>query len=149
MGTTLVSLLIKNEIAYVNHVGDSRRYLFDFGDNKFAQITEDHSEVWELYKNGHIEKDDIINNPRKNIITQALGSAQNIKINHYTMNLSKKCLFLLCSDGLTDVVIDNTIRNIIVNGSNLKRIAKSLYSLSQENKSKDDVTIILVSNFKL
>lgn len=149
MGTTLVSLLIKNEMAYINNVGDSRLYLFNFDDKQFKQITEDHSEVWELYKNGHIEKNEIINNPRKNIITQALGSTKNVQLNNYNIKLPNKYLFLLCSDGLTDVMIDDKIRNTIEKGSNLKSIAKSLFNLSQENKSKDDVTIVLVSNLTL
>lgn len=146
MGTTLVSLLIKNGTAYINNVGDSRLYLFDFDNHTFKQITEDHSEVWELYREGYIEKDDIISNPRKHILTQALGTEKNIKINSYSLKLPQKYLFLLCSDGLTDVMTDNAILDTIGKADNLQKKAKSLYDLSQEMKSKDDVTILLVSN---
>ncbi|MEA3499587.1 MAG: Stp1/IreP family PP2C-type Ser/Thr phosphatase [Candidatus Marinimicrobia bacterium] len=149
MGTTLVNLLIKDEFAYINNVGDSRLYLFDFDKDKFQQITEDHSEVWKLYEQKIISKEDIITHPRKNIITQAMGIDKNVKQNSYEIKLPKKYLFLLCSDGLTDVMIDDAIQNIIEESSNLEEITESLYNLSQENKSKDDVSIVVVSNFKL
>jgi len=148
MGTTLVSLLIKNEMAYINNVGDSRLYLLNFDNNKFEQITEDHSEVWELYKLGVIEKDEIISHPRKNIITQAMGIDENVKQNSYKIKLPNKYLFLLCSDGLTDVMTDDQILDIIKKSKNLKECAKSLYKLSQENHSRDDVSIIVISNSK-
>ena len=148
MGTTLVSLLIKNEMAYINNVGDSRLYLLNFDNNKFEQITEDHSEVWELYKLGAITKNDIISHPRKNIITQAMGIDQNVEQNSYRIKLPKKYLFLLCSDGLTDVMTDDAILEIIKQSKNLKECSESLYELSQKNYSRDDVSIVLVSNYK-
>ncbi|MEA1986922.1 MAG: Stp1/IreP family PP2C-type Ser/Thr phosphatase [Candidatus Marinimicrobia bacterium] len=149
MGTTLVNLLIKDKFAYINNVGDSRLYLFDFDKDKFQQITEDHSEVWKLYEQKIISKEDIITHPRKNIITQAMGIDEEIKINEYKIALPKKFLFLLCSDGLTDVMTDNSILKIIKKSKNLENCANSLYELSQKNNSRDDVTILLVSNFKL
>jgi protein phosphatase len=144
MGTTLVSLLLTPKYAYIHNVGDSRLYLYD---NRLVQITEDHSEVWQLYKQGLIEKDEIINNRKKNIITEAIGTNAHVKMNSYAIEVPEKFIFLLCSDGLTDVMTDGEIDSVIKNGSNLNGIADSLYRLSQKKGSKDDVSIILVSNY--
>jgi len=146
MGTTLVSLLIKGNVAYIANIGDSRLYLLDIDNNSFEQITEDHSEVWELYKQGHISKDDIIHNNRKHILTQALGTEKNISVNTYQIKLPKQYLFLLCSDGLTDVATDGMILHTLSHAESLKSASDALYKLSQDNHSKDDVTILLVSN---
>ena len=146
MGSTLVSLLILGKEAYIANVGDSRLYLLDIDNNDFKQITEDHSEVWELYKQGHIEKDDIIHNNRKHILTQALGTENNVTVNTYCIKLPKQYMFLLCTDGLTDVATDEMLLNTISQSSNIEACAKALYDLSQKHDSKDDVTILLVTN---
>ncbi len=146
MGSTLVSLLILGKEAYIANVGDSRLYLFDLDNSRFEQITEDHSEVWELYKNGHIEKDDIINNRRKHILTQAMGTEGDVKVNTYNIKLPKQYMFLLCTDGLTDVATDEMLLHTISQSSDIDDCAKDLYDLSQKHDSKDDVTILLVTN---
>ena len=146
MGTTIVSLLILGKEAYIANVGDSRLYLLDIDNNEFKQITEDHSEVWELYRQGHIEKDDIIHNNRKHILTQALGTEKNVNVNTYNIKLPKQYVFLLCSDGLTDVATDKMLLQTISQSSNIEDCAQDLYDLSQMHDSKDDVTIMLVSN---
>ncbi len=146
MGTTLVSLLIKEDQAYIANIGDSRLYLLDLDTGSFKQITEDHSEVWELYKQGHISKDDIIHNNRKHILTQALGTEKVINTNTYQLKLPQNYVFLLCSDGLTDVATDRMILNTIYKASSIESVTDELYTLSQDNNSKDDVTIMLVSN---
>jgi len=145
MATTLVNLVIKDEKAYLDSVGDSRIYLFE--KDKLVQISEDHSLVWEDYKKGTFPKNMINKMPYKNIITQAIGLSSTVKINSYEITLPKKYLFLLCSDGLTDVVDDDEIENILKNAVDLKTCAHELYDLSQHKKSADDVTITLVSNY--
>ncbi|MCK4695247.1 MAG: serine/threonine-protein phosphatase [Candidatus Cloacimonetes bacterium] len=145
MGTTFVSLLIKDETAYINNVGDSRLYYFR--NNKLEQITDDHSIVWEYYKNNLITKDDILRSNEKHIITQAMGLEVSVKINDYDISLPDKYLFLLCSDGLTDVTFDKDIEGIIKNSKSLKECVEKLYEISQKNLSRDDVTLILVSNY--
>jgi protein phosphatase len=144
MGTTLVSLLVKDKKAIIHNVGDSRLYIFA---DKLKQITEDHSEVWKLYKKGFITKDEIIHNRKKNIITQSIGFDSEITPNSYEIGLPKQFLFFLCSDGITDVMIDREIEAVIKAKSSLQEIADSLYDLSQEKGSKDDASIILVSNY--
>lgn len=145
MSTTLVSLLIHNEHAYINNVGDSRLYIYT--QNKLKQITEDQSPVWKLYKKGYITKDDIIKHEKKNIISQVIGLEQDIEINSYKISLPEKYIFLLCSDGLTDVTLDREINEIISGIKDLKTGVEKLYQISQKNHTLDDVTIILVSNY--
>ena len=144
MGTTLVSVLIKASKAYINNVGDSRFYLFS---NSLKQITEDHSQVWELYKKGLITKEQIIKNKNKNIITEAIGVDPSTKINQYTIDLPEKYILLLCSDGLTDVMIDADIEKIIKKRKALEQTGEDLYKLALKKRTRDDVSIILISNY--
>ena len=145
MGTTLVSLLIKRKEALVHNVGDSRCYVY--ANNKLKQITEDHSEVWELYEKGLIEKDDILTSARKNILTQAIGLKEKLEINNYIVTLPAEYIFLLCSDGVSDVIKDSDLESVIKNSLNLKDCADTLMKTSISNGSKDDITILLVSNY--
>lgn len=144
MSTTLVSLLLQENTAYLNNVGDSRIYIFT--DNKLEQITEDHSVVWKYYKQGLITKDEIIQSRKKHLITEALGLYTQPKINSYSFPLPEKFLFLLCTDGLTDVCKDNEIENVLKQNNDLDSTLEELYNLSQKNGSRDDVTMVLIKN---
>jgi hypothetical protein len=114
--------------------------------NELQQITKDDSEVWELYEKGYIKKDEIIKNPRKHLLSQALGVEKNVKVHTYKVDLPDKYMFLLCSDGLTDVATDKMLLENILQANSLKESAEKLYDISQANKSKDDVTILLITN---
>ena len=144
MSTTLVSLILKENTAYLNNVGDSRIYIFT--DDKLEQVTEDHSVVWKYYKQGLITKDEIIQSKKKHLITEALGLNTQPKINEYQIKLSEKFLFLLCTDGLTDVCKDSEIENVLKQNKNLESTIEELYNLSQKNGSRDDVTMVLIKN---
>jgi len=145
MGTTLVSLLLKNNKAYLNNVGDSRAYLFQ--NDKIEQITEDHSVVWEYYKQNIITKEDILHSNVKNIITEAIGLKKNPKINDYELDLSGDFAFLLCSDGVTDFVQDKEIETIFQQTKSFEERVLNLYDLTQKKQSNDDVSIIIVQNY--
>ncbi len=144
MSTTMVSLLLKDDQAYIHNVGDSRIYIFT--ENKLKQITEDHSVVWDHYQQGIITKDEIINSNIKHLLTEAIGLKSELKINSYTIPLPKEYTFLLCSDGLTDVTIDSKIEDIIRTTSDLQRCVEHLYQLALGNSSRDDVTLICAKN---
>jgi len=145
MGTTMVSLLIKDEEAFINNVGDSRIYLMS--DQKLSQITEDHSPVWELYRNNLISKDDILKDPRKNLITQAMGLKKEVDPYNRIMKLPEKYIFLLCSDGLTDVTKDQEIEEVLLSCLSCQQCLERLYQLSQKHQSIDDVSMIIISNY--
>ncbi|MBN1969919.1 MAG: serine/threonine-protein phosphatase [Candidatus Delongbacteria bacterium] len=144
MGTTAVTLMISDDKAYIHNVGDSRCYKYHHGDLK--QLTKDDSVVWDLYEKGMIAKDDIIKNNRKHVITQAIASEASVDVRTYpVLNLRNDLIFLLCSDGLHDVMIDDQIKNILNDYSDLEKNAEKLINLALQNKSKDDITLILVS----
>ncbi len=143
MSTTAVCLLIKDDKAYITNCGDSRLYLFT--DGKLTQVTEDHSVVWEYYKQGYITKDEIILSSRKNLITEAIGLGLEPKVDSYTIDLPDKFTFLLCSDGLTDVATDSEIKSVLHQQLKSKQCVKALYNLSQTHFSRDDVTVVMVS----
>jgi len=145
LGTTLVSLLIKDNFAYLFSIGDSRIYLLTNG--KLQQITEDQSPVWKLYRSGIITKDEMVLHPLKNLMDQALGLTRKPLVNSYIMELPKKFIYLICSDGLTDTVTDKKIRPVFRKSGSLRSSLDNLYELSQENGSRDDVTMILISNY--
>lgn len=142
MGTTLVAALFLNNIAYFYSVGDSRAYLFN--DKKLLQITEDQSEVWQLYKTGLISKDDLRHHPRNNIITMAVGINQNIDIQQYEYKYNKEDMFLLCSDGLTDMVSEEEITKILNKNKSLNNITKDLIHAANKNGGKDNITVIVI-----
>ena len=125
MSTTAVCLLVKDDKAYITNCGDSRLYLFT--DGKLTQVTEDHSVVWEYYKQGYITKDEIILSSIKNLLTEAIGLRTEPKVDSYTIDLPDKFAFLLCSDGLTDMVEGESIREALLHPSDLEQTAGRLY----------------------
>lgn len=143
MSTTLISLLIKDDMAYLNNVGDSRIYKFQ--NDYLTQVTEDHSVVWEYYTRNLITKDEIIDSRIKNLVTEALGLNQYPRINNYILGLPDKYTFLLCSDGLSDVATDVEIEQVMrEHKDNLENCTKNLYKLAIEKGSADDITIVVV-----
>ena len=143
MGTTLVSsLIIKNRII-IHSVGDSRCYRFREGN--FIQLTEDQSEVWELYKIGAITKDEIRGHPRNNIITSAIGTEPGVKINEYIYLVNKNDIYLMCSDGLSDMISDEEIKNILNSSISFEKKSEALINAANEAGGKDNITVISIS----
>jgi protein phosphatase len=142
MGTTLVSsVIIKNRII-LHSVGDSRCYRFRKGN--LIQLTEDQSEVWEIYKIGAITKDEIRGHPRNNIINFAIGTEHKVKINEYVYEVNKKDLYLICSDGLSDMVSDDEIEKILGSSLSLTKKCKVLIQAANDAGGKDNITVILI-----
>lgn len=145
MGTTLVSLLVKGNNSYINSVGDSRFYCYR-GD-ELIQITEDQSLVWQLYKKGIITKEELRMHPENSIITYAVGAeiyltAENV--NRYSIDNREGDLFLICSDGLTDMVPERTICDILSSGNELDKKAENLLSEALYSGGRDNISIVLV-----
>ncbi|AIQ17838.1 serine/threonine protein phosphatase [Paenibacillus sp. FSL H7-0357] len=102
MGTTVVSVLLKGSAGYIGHIGDSRAYLVK--DGAATQLTEDHTLVNELFKNGQISLEELDNHPRRNVLTRALGTDPEVHADLAPVNLAMGELLLLCSDGLSNFV---------------------------------------------
>jgi PPM family protein phosphatase len=143
MGSTLTALTFMGENFHIAQVGDSRAYLLRNG--VLAQLTEDHSLVWPLYKGGMITKEGISRNPRKNLITRSIGTQPQVEADLWTGQVMERDLFLLCSDGLTDVLTDADLCRILLDsGNNVQQLSDSLVAAANDGGGPDNVTAVLV-----
>lgn len=142
MGTTVTMCLILDGEMYVGHVGDSRAYLLR--DKELTQITQDHSLVGELLRIGSITKDEAVNHPKKNIITRALGSDPKIKVDVFNRELKRGDKIILCTDGLTNMVTEGKILDILLSDENPSAICSTLVNISNEAGGIDNTTIMII-----
>ena len=149
MGTTLVATLIIQNTVFCVNVGDSRMY-FMKGD-KIKQITKDHSYVQYLLDMGQITEQEAEVFPNKNIITRAVGTESSVKPDFIRESASEGTYMLLCSDGLTNFVSDEGIRDIVISADrkNLDQVSLSLtvrrlIDCANENGGADNITALLV-----
>ena len=144
MGTTFVAACIEQESLYVLNIGDSRLYLIS-EKGTIRQITQDHSLVEEKILRGEIERKDAKNHPEKNVITRALGAADQVVPDFFEVELSAGDYILLCSDGLTNMVEDSVIKETVLNSeASLKEKAECLVELANKNGGRDNISLILV-----
>ena len=111
MGSTLTVLVFRDNQYYIAQVGDSRAYLLR--DGTLNQLTQDHSLVWPLYKSGIISKEDISRHPQKNLITRSIGTQPQVEADLQEGDALAGDVYLLCSDGLTDVLSDQEIQSLL------------------------------------
>ena len=145
MGTTVVVATIRDGVLQVANVGDSRLYII--GQNEIRQITRDHSLVEEMVRMGGIDRQSARSHPDKNIITRAVGALDNIEADFFEEKLQPGDMVLLCSDGLTNMLEDEEIREIIREQSTLSEKGKRLIDTANENGGKDNISVILVDPF--
>ncbi len=141
MGTTLVAATVKNDAVYVVNVGDSR--LYKIGD-KIEQITEDHSLVEEMVRMGEISEEQARNHPDKNIITKAMGVSDTVEPDYFDTDLQKGECLLMCSDGLTNMVSDRQIKEIVELRTDLESCAKELIRAANQNGGRDNIAVVLI-----
>ncbi|MBW2029289.1 MAG: serine/threonine-protein phosphatase [Deltaproteobacteria bacterium] len=144
MGTTLTGMLLDRDEVVIANVGDSRAY--QIRDETLVQLTEDHSLVMEEVKKGHLPVEEARCHPQRHVLTQALGIAENISIDITTCPVRSGDLYLLCSDGLTDLVTDEEIRTLLLGGRNraLPSLGENLIGAAHEKGGLDNVTVVLV-----
>ena len=141
MGTTVIALLVKDEHAFFAHVGDSRAYLIR-GD-LIQQISEDHSLVNEQIKAGMITPEEAKHSRYKNIITRSVGFEEDVQVDVMGLLLEPGDVFVLCSDGLANMVDDEELRDI-VRATPLEETPKKLVELANERGGDDNITVIVV-----
>jgi Serine/threonine protein phosphatase len=141
MGTTLVVATIVGNCLYVANIGDSRLYVVS---EEIQQVTKDHSLVEEMIRIGELNREEARSHPDKNIITRAVGVNSDVEIDFFDFKLSKNDIVLLCSDGLSNMVKDNEIKEIIKTGSDLPTITSCLVGKANENGGKDNIAVILI-----
>jgi protein phosphatase len=143
MGSTLTVLAFRDDHFYVAQVGDSRAYLLR--DGVLDQITRDHSLVWPLYESGVISKDDISRHPQKNLITRSIGTHAEVEADLHSGAALAGDVFLLCSDGLTDVLSEREILQILsLGGHNPQDLCDALVQAANAGGGPDNVTTIVV-----
>lgn len=142
MGTTFTGCYIKENKAYVIHVGDSRLYHKDSRD--FKLLTSDHTIVGELYRKGFLTYKQTFNHPQKNFLTNVLGIGDELIPDFFSFNLEENDFILLCSDGLNSMLIDTFILKIINQFHEPKEITEKLIYWAKNKGGPDNITIISI-----
>ena len=144
MGTTLVAVTVKEDgTVYAVNVGDSRLYKVGSG---IEQITEDHSLVEEMVRMGEISKEEARNHPEKNIITRAIGVSETVEPDYFDTKLEKGECLLLCSDGLSNMLEDAQIKEILDRRTDLRSGAEELVREANRNGGKDNIAVVLIES---
>lgn len=145
MGTTLTLAFVLSKI-YIGHVGDSRAYIIS--KEKITQITQDHSLVAELVRNGSITEKEAKSHPQRNIITRALGTDVNTMIDIYSTPFTQGDIVLLCTDGLTNLVEPIEILECMIHSRNIQQGCEHLVELANERGGNDNITVLAIKNIE-
>ena len=141
MGTTMTVALVEGDQVTIGHVGDSRAYRLR--ENALEQLTEDHSLVAELVRSGKLSPEEAETHPQRSVITRALGTDPDVDADTFTVEAQPGDVFLLCSDGLTTMVEDDHIVEVVNrHRGNLERAAKQLISDANRSGGDDNVTVV-------
>jgi PPM family protein phosphatase len=141
MGTTMTLALLEGEIVTIGHVGDSRAYLIRDGELK--QVTNDHSLVAELMRSGKLTPEEAEHHPQRSVITRALGTDADVDVDTYIVEVQPGDIFLLCSDGLTSMVGNDAILEIVEqNLDDLDAITRELIALANQGGGEDNITVV-------
>lgn len=142
MGTTIVACLFHDNRVSIAHVGDSR--LYRFRRNRFEQLTMDHSLLQELVDRGFYSQEEAARSTNRNYVTRALGVEPTVQVEVQELEVLPGDVYLLCSDGLSDMVEDEDIHlTISTFGANLEMAGQQLIQLSNDHGGKDNVSVIL------
>lgn len=142
MGTTVVVTIITDEFITVGHIGDSRCYIEN--QNGFKQITEDHSLVNLLMRTGQITIEDAQNHPRKNIVSRALGTSEDVDVDIQSLSIEDNDKVLLCSDGLTDKINNSELKEIFISDNTMDKTAQDLVDLANDRGGEDNISLIIL-----
>jgi PPM family protein phosphatase len=143
MGTTITAALVTGAGVAVGHVGDSRAYRVRR--DAIEQLTDDHSLVADLVRSGRITPEEADTHPQRSVITRALGTDLAVDVDAFTVEAEPGDLFLLCSDGLTTMVDDEAILELIARSDTLEQASKALVKTANRAGGEDNVTVVLFS----
>jgi protein phosphatase len=142
MGTTVVATLFAEGALIVGHVGDSR--LYRRRDGRFEQITEDHSLLNDYIKIKHLSAEEIANFPHKNVIVRALGMKDSVQVDVHIDSPRLGDVYVLCSDGLSGMVKDQEISDMVVAERDLDVLCGRLISTANKNGGLDNITVVTI-----
>src|SRR5205807_4112284 len=141
MGTTITVALVENGNVAFGHVGDSRAYLIRAG--QMEQLTEDHSLVNELLKTGKLSREEAETHPQRSVITRALGTDPDVDVDTFSVRAENGDLFLLCSDGLTDMVSEDAILDVVErNRRDMDGALRALVKAANRGGGVDNITVV-------
>lgn len=141
MGTTLVAAVADENTLYVANVGDSRLYLVR---DRIRQVTKDHSYVEELVSLGRLERGSKDYKDKKNIITRAVGTEDKLLVDFFEVVLEPGDFILMCSDGLSNMLEDVEMEEIVGSDLELEEKAEKLITVANDNGGKDNIAVVLV-----
>ncbi len=141
MGTTLTAVYVDDGTLAVAHVGDSRAYLFR--DGELGLLTQDHTLVGELVRQGKLTEEQAAEHPQRSVITRALGIDPEVEVDTWTYAARAGDVVLLCSDGLTSMISEQQIAAVLASEPDLDAAAKRLVNEANEAGGRDNITVIL------
>jgi PPM family protein phosphatase len=141
MGTTMTVALVEGMTVAIGHVGDSRAYLVR--GERMEQLTEDHSLVYELLKSGKLSEEEAQVHPQRSVITRAVGTDPDVDVDGFTIEAEEGDVFLICSDGLSDMVEDEEILELVhANRDDLDKAVKALVAAANRGGGEDNITAV-------
>jgi serine/threonine protein phosphatase PrpC len=141
MGTTMTVALVEDGQVAFGHVGDSRAYLIR--DGSMEQLTEDHSLVAELMRSGKLSPEEAETHPQRSVITRALGTDPDVDVDTFTIAARTGDLFLLCSDGLTTMVSNEAILDLVErHRDDMDRALRALVGAANKGGGEDNITVV-------
>ena len=142
MGTTCTLAMLDGSILHIAHVGDSRAYLFRDGD--LSQLTEDHTLVGRMVREGRLRPDEAEHHPQRSIITRALGVDSDVAVDTQTIELREGDRVLLCSDGLSSMVERESIAAVLGDNADPQEASERLVHLANEAGGEDNITVVVI-----
>jgi len=149
LATTLTMFSVSDDQITTLSIGDSR--IYRYRDGFLKQITKDHSLVQALFEAGEITREEMFTHPQRNIVLQSLGGNQDntnleVDVQHLRGHFENRDIFIVCSDGLSDLVNDNDIESILNQSSSLTQAASSLVQKANDNGGRDNITVVGVEH---
>jgi protein phosphatase len=141
MGTTLTACFATKDLMQIANVGDS--CCLGIVDDNIIKITRDHSLVQELLDSGSISEEEAKHHPRKNVITRAMGTSLSVEVDIFDITASGFNTLILCSDGLTNEVTNDEIKDLIKSRSNYDEACTALVDLAKDRGGKDNITVMI------
>jgi serine/threonine protein phosphatase PrpC len=142
MGTTLTAMYVGPEEVAIAHVGDSRAYCLREGE--LLRLTDDHSLVDELIRQGKLTPEEAVEHPQRSVITRALGPEPEVEVDTRSYRARDGDVYLLCSDGLTTMVPDGSLAEILLDHSPLRDAGEALIAAANEAGGRDNITVVLL-----
>lgn len=142
MGTTMVVMTMYEGMAYIANVGDSRLYLIH---DEIQQITRDHSMVAEMVTRGELDESVAKLHEKRNVITRAIGGEPEVMADFFEIEVEPGDYILMCSDGLSNMVDDATLRRVILEEEELDRAVKRLIDIANNNGGQDNISVVLAA----